>query len=61
MYIIQRWQHSNQKSMDRFMMFAVNGNDALAGITKKKRIRRKGRTPLILSKDKSKTFIPQLP
>ena len=38
-----------------------NGNDALAGITKKKRIRRKGRTPLILSKDKSKTFIPQLP
>ena len=38
-----------------------NGNDALDGITKKKRIRRKGRTPLILSKDKSKTFIPQLP
>ena len=38
-----------------------NGNDAFAGITKKKRNRRKGRTPLILSKDKSKTFIPQLP
>ena len=27
--------------------FNKNGNDALAGITMKKRIRRKGRTPLI--------------
>ena len=27
--------------------FNMNGNDALAGITMKKRIRRKGRTPLI--------------